>query len=196
MSNYDELRKQYIKLAKQTDQRLVRLEKLEKDPKFAAVTKYSYAKVKQDVMQYEAQGGFKVGSKPRFNRNIPTTEAGLKWRIKQMEEFNEKTTSTKGKIVDMYERRAETISEKIGTDISWQELQQFYELKKIDKLNSKLGSKTVQKIFGAFKEKDYTEEEFKNALKTHEVVVDEVVDDKIRELIRSHRLTYKDFYNY
>lgn len=196
MSRYEELREQYVKLAKMTDQRLVRLEKLEKDPKFEAVTKYAYAKVKEDIYNYEKYNDLRVGSNPRFNRNIPTTEEGLIARIKQMEEFNEKTTSTKGKIVDMYERRAKTISDQIDVDLSWQELQQFYELKKIEKIQKKLGSRSVQQLFGAFKEKEYTEEEFKNALKTHEVVVDEVVDDKIRELIRSHRLTYKDFFKY
>ena len=56
----------YTRLAKQADQRLVRLEKLSNEPGFENVKKYAYAAAMRDIESY---GG--AGKKMRFNTKPP-----------------------------------------------------------------------------------------------------------------------------
>lgn len=108
----------YKRLAKQADQRLVRIEKLSQEEGFAGVTKYAYARAQHDIKQW---GG------NRFNQNQPKDINQLKAKIKDIKNFLQSQTSTKSGILKTYKQRAKTINDKYNTKFTWQELAVFFE---------------------------------------------------------------------
>lgn len=120
----------YKRLAKQADQRLVRLEKLAQEEGFSAVTKYAYARAQKDIKQW---GG------NRFNQNQPKNKQQLKAKIKDIKTFLQSQTSTKSGILKTYKQRAKTINDKYGTSFTWQELATYFESGLADKEDKSLG---------------------------------------------------------
>lgn len=110
MASYNELRKEYVKLAKRADQRLVRIEKrAEKTPELMQM---AYRRAAYDLKRTTPEG-----KPPRFNRAIPKTEKALKRALKNVQRFLESKTSTyAGYKKYEIEKRTNTINEKFGTD--------------------------------------------------------------------------------
>ena len=110
MASYEELRKEYVKLAKRADQRLVRIEKrAEKTPELMQM---AYRRA-----GYDLRGATPEGKPPRFNRAIPKSEKGIKRALKNVQRFLESKTSTyKGYKKQEIEKRTKSINEKFDTD--------------------------------------------------------------------------------
>lgn len=140
MSEYTDLRAKYIRLAKRADQRLVRLEKLSNEEYFKGVKTYAYANAVDAISKWNPGGR-------RFNAKIPTTEAGIRKRMKALEEFLAAPTSEKKRIKALYAKRAETINKTAGTNFTWQQLAVFFDSGLAEKMDAKLGSKTKLKAF-------------------------------------------------
>lgn len=135
----------YIRLAKQADQRLVRIQKLSKEKGYEAVTSYAYATAMNDLKNF--------GQK-RFNAKIPdpTTKKGkvlFKEKLATVKEFLQSPSSTKGGIKDIYELKADTINSRYGTNFNWQDMADFFSSGYAEKLFKELkASKTVIKAIG------------------------------------------------
>ena len=135
----------YIRLAKQADQRLVRLEKLSKQKGFEAVTSYSYATAMNDLKNF---------GQTRFNAKVPdpTTEEGaflFREKLAAVKEFLKAPSSTKQGIKSVYQAKVDTINERYGTDFSWQDMADFFNTGYAQKLFNELkASKTVMKAIG------------------------------------------------
>ena len=135
----------YIRLAKQADQRLVRLEKLSKQKGFEAVTAYSYATAMNDLKNF---------GQTRFNAKVPdpTTEEGaflFREKLAAVKEFLKAPSSTKQGIKSVYQAKVDTINERYGTDFSWQDMADFFNTGYAQKLFNELkASKTVMKAIG------------------------------------------------
>ena len=95
----------YHRIAKVADQRLNRLEKLSQEKGFEGVTEYAYR---------NAQKALDVWGGNRFNTKMPESANLRNEKIADMIHFIESKTSTKGGIVNTYEKRAKTLSEKYG----------------------------------------------------------------------------------
>lgn len=135
----------YIRLAKQADQRLVRLEKLSKQKGFEAVTSYSYATAMNDLKNF---------GQTRFNAKVPdpTTEEGaflFREKLAAVKEFLKAPSSTKQGIKSVYQAKVDTMNERYGTDFSWQDMADFFNTGYAQKLFNELkASKTVMKAIG------------------------------------------------
>lgn len=135
----------YIRLAKQADQRLVRIEKLSTEPGFEAVTSYAYATAMNDLKNF--------GQK-RFNAKVPdpTTEEGaflFREKLAAVKEFLKAPSSTKSGVKSVYQDKVNTINERYGTDFSWQDMADFFNTGYAQKLFNELkASKTVMKAIG------------------------------------------------
>ena len=135
----------YIRLAKQADQRLVRLEKLSKQKGFEAVTSYSYATAMNDLKNF--------GQK-RFNAKVPdpSTEEGaflFREKLAAVKEFLKAPSSTKQGIKSVYQTKVDTMNARYGTDFSWQDMADFFNTGYAQKLFNELkASKTVMKAIG------------------------------------------------
>ena len=138
----------YTRLAKAADQRLVRIEQLAgSNPDFKHARNFAYARAMDDL---EIFGGGK-----RFNTAPVKDELGnvdrrlFKEKIMAMRYFLESPTSTKGGIIQTYQRRADTLNETYGTNFSWKDLAEYFGKGKADKLNKEgYGSATALYAIG------------------------------------------------
>lgn len=189
--HHEELVKEYRKLAKRADQRLVRLEALSRNKKYENVLKYAYAVAAKNIESYGA-----LKNRPRFNTNPPENSNTLQAKINDIKHFLDSVSSTKKGIVSVYEKRADVINKTMGLDgndkFTWQELADFFQSKSYEKLASAFGSKTVFDTIGSIK-KNLTE--IAKAIKNNQKikVADWKVNNTINKMIAEHDLILEDF---
>ena len=135
----------YVRLAKQADQRLVRLEKLSEEKGYEAVTSYAYATAMNDLKNF---------GQTRFNAKVPdpSTEEGaylFREKLAVVKEFLRAPSSTKSGIKSVYADKVNTINERYGTDFTWEDMADFFNTGYAQKLFNELkASKTVMKAIG------------------------------------------------
>ena len=176
-SEYQALVKEYRSLAKKADQRLVRLEKLSKQKGFENVTKFAYSRAMKDIKYWSGSEA------TRFNRDIPNNINSIRARINDVKHFLEDTkTSTKRDIKRTFQNRVNTINNKYGTDMKWNDLAGFFESKLWEKLAKEYGSKTAMKAIGEIQK---NEKDIKKALKKDELPALHIRDDKVSAAVNS-----------
>ena len=146
----EDIERYYRRLAKVADQRLVRLEKLAQQEGFAGVTNYAYQRAMRDIEQWQ---GAVLVKKPRFNTKPPANVNQLKAKINDIRTFLGAETSTKSGIMRIYVKRANSINEKYGTNLTWEDLYDFYGKNKDADLNNKYASKTIIQAIGVIQKK-------------------------------------------
>lgn len=190
-SHYTELVKEYRKLAKRADQRLVRLEALSRQANYENVLKYAYAVAAKNIKMYG-----KPKDRPRFNTKPPVNSNTLQAKINDIKTFLQSTSSTKKGIVSTYEKRADTLNKNMGLEgeekFTWQELADFFHSKSYEKLASMFGSKTVFDTIGKIKQ---NLPEIAKAIRDNKKikVVDWKVNDTINKMIAENDLKLEDF---
>ena len=157
---YESYLKEYNKLAKKADRRMRELERFSRDPKFESILNYAYRTAVKDIAswtppdkrnalyQYDKDTLINVLAKPRWQRNAPADTNSLKAKIKDIEKFLKKPTSTMTGTVKIYKKRTETINKKYGTSFTWEQLADYFETGLADKASDKFGSKTVLQAIG------------------------------------------------
>lgn len=138
----------YTRLAKQADQRLVRLEKLTTESGYENVTKWAYSQAQHDIKALFGDDRTRFNVKPRQLKSGQYSEKQMQAAISSMKQFLLSPTSTKGGINKVYGERAKTINERYGTDFNWKELAQFFENEMDSLLDLQYGSKTKMKAIG------------------------------------------------
>lgn len=178
----------YRRLAKQADQRLVRLEGYQHDRNFANVTQWAYARAQEDISKWSGPDAH------RFNTAPPMKEAGgqmvvdeqkLRSKLKDIRHFLEAPTSTKKGIIEVYKNRVAKINKDHGTNFTWQDFAQFTESSTFEQLDMKYASKTVMKAIGViqheFKDvKGSIKEKMEEVKKNHVKLSD---DDEVNAVI-------------
>lgn len=180
----EELLSIYRRVAKTADQRLVRLEKLSGEKNFKNVKRYAYKKATIEAMQWGANP-----DKPRFNIKPPVNpkskgttladhlnRSSTRAKINDILNFLEKPTSTKQGIIDIYQKRADTLNKNeavraAGLKFTWQDVGDFFESKLYKKLDKGFGSETRIKAIGKIKQNEVEilkafKEDQKNHIKT------------------------------
>ena len=121
----------YKRLAKVADQRLVRLEELAGmregkpgKPGYEKVTAYAYDRAMRDLEIYG--GGNRFNTKPPLNKDGTVDNRLLSEKLADIRAFLSAPTSTKGGITEIYQKRADTINKKFGTNFSWSDLADYY----------------------------------------------------------------------
>lgn len=189
--HYEELVKEYRKLAKRADQRLVRLEALSRSPKYENVLKYAYRVAEKNIESYGS-----VKNRPRFNTKPPKNSNTLQGKINDIKHFLVSISSTKKGIVSVYEKRADTLNKNMGLKgddkFTWQELADFFQSKSYEKLASSFGSKTVFDTIGKIKK---NLPDIAKAIKNNQKikVADWKVNSTINKMIAKHDLRLEDF---
>lgn len=138
---YDQYLKEYNKLAKKADRRMRQLERYSRDPKFESILNYAYRAAKADIESWTPPGTKERS--PRWQRNTPLDTNSLKAKIKDIEKFLKKPTSTLTGTIKIYKKRTETINKKYGTSFTWEQLADYFETGFADKSSDKYGSKTT-----------------------------------------------------
>lgn len=189
--HYTELVKEYRKLAKRADQRLVRLEALSRSAKYENVLKYAYLVAAKNIESYGS-----VKNRPRFNTKPPENSNTLQAKINDIKHFLDSISSTKKGIVSVYEKRADTLNKNMGLKgndkFTWQELADFFQSKSYEKLASAFGSKTLFDTIGSIKK---NLPEIAKAIKDNKKikVADWKVNDTINKMIAENDIKLEDF---
>lgn len=139
------LEHQYKRLAKQADQRMVRLEKLASKADYNNVLQFSYARARKDIEHWSKTSK----GKPRFNKDMPDNAKQLEAKIRDMQTFLTSPTSTKAGIDSVFKARADTINKKYGTNFTWQDLSTFFDSSGYERADKSFGSKTILKAIAA-----------------------------------------------
>ena len=200
---YQQLLKEYKKLAKRADQRLVRIEKYARDkPKYANIKQYAYARAIRDI---RAWSGDKAN---RFNTKAPLSTQGLMAKIRDIEYFLHSASSTikptyrNGKlesagIESVYGKRADTLNTKYGTNVSWENIGQLFESQLYRKMAAKYSSKTAVKIIASLQKND---EDILKALKDKKafnvrISKDKPLEEKINKTLRYYKKDISSLYD-
>ena len=139
-----ELMREYKTLAKKADRRLRELERISKEQDFKDATNWAYAKAMSDIEHRWGEG------ETRFDKRLPKD-----WKVTSMiaalnevKSFLEMPSSTKTGIISTYQKRAETLNQRYGTNLSWQQLGKLFENNTFDKLLNKYTSAQIFKQIG------------------------------------------------
>ena len=184
-----DLVKEYRKLAKRADQRLVRLERYMKRPGMAEIEKGAYSRAMKDIEVWSGRG------KKRFNTAPPETEEALQAKINDIQAFLRADTSTlapgidtRGFSISSYEKMAETFNSTYGTNLTWQEIGAFYQSRKYKKLSEKIqASKTIAIALGVF-------DELRKQGKTRRELMDEIRKQG-KHKVKKNGQTYWEYQN-
>lgn len=181
-----DLEKEYRRLAKQADERLVRLEKLSKEAGYEKVTEYAYRVAMRDIRSWS-------GSEARrFNRKPPKNTNQLKAKIADIKKFLDSVTSTKSGIKQIYDKRVTRFNKDYGTDFSSEELAEFFRSTLYKKMDAKPIDSDV--IFRSVGEMSKNKDEIKAAIAEHRPIhistndmhVQDTIDKFVRTRLKKH----------
>lgn len=155
MSAYDDLYKEYKRLAKRADERLRSLERASGREGYRDITRYAYSRAQYDIRAFTGQDK----AFGRFDVKPVGGTAGEKYNMLQkmmasVKTFLNSETSTIGPakgpegqrlegIRGIYEKRAQTTNEEYGTSFTWQNMATYWLSGLGEKMNAKYGSKTA-----------------------------------------------------
>lgn len=193
-TNYDQkpgesLEHYYRRLAKQADQRLVRLRDLSRTETYKNVTKFAYARAMKDIKQWSGEGA------TRFNTKPPENNRAIMAKIRDMRTFLEAPTSTLSGINAVYKKRADTINEKYGTNFKWQDLAAYFDDASASKTDSAYGSDTMLKAVAEIqKQSDTIIEQIRKHQKKHIVVDSPRLQDVVDSVLADRNLKITQFF--
>lgn len=183
---YEALYKEYRALAKKADQRMVRLEKLSQEKYFHGITEFAYRVAQRDISTYGQEG-------IRFNTAPPENLQQLQAKVADIKKFLELPTSTKKGIVDIYQRRADTVNEKYGTSFTWRELAEFYDSGMAADLDSKFkASKTVLYAIGVIQNANLTPDQIESGAYKNTILSDDKVQDAMAKRLLASGFRIED----
>lgn len=156
---YSALVKEYRKLAKRADQRLVRLERYSQREKYSNIKQYAYVRAMRDIKSWSGEGA------KRFNTAPPKNINSLMGKINDIKNFLGSASSSikptmdnavrdaKGNIIGggidlTYQKRADTLNQKYGTNVTWENVGSMFDSTLYRKLSKKYSSKTAVRIIG------------------------------------------------
>lgn len=178
---YESLLKEYRREAKKADQRLVRLERLSEQEHFKGVKKMAYARAQRDIKQWSGEGA------SRFNTKPPETVQGLKAKLQDIKFFlYESKTSRKSDIIKYYKERQQTVLEKYGLNMSWQDAAKYYEQNINEKFDSKYGSQTALVAMAVIKKNKKQIQNDITRAKHVRMVEDKVVDRAVKDMLENY----------
>ena len=180
---YKELLKEYRRLAKRADQRLVRIEKeYSKREGYEEITKYAYRVAMRDIRSWS-------GSKAkRFNTTPPKNTNQLKAKIKDIEKFLESQSSTLSGVKKVYDKRTNTINKKFGTDFSAGELTDFFNSALYKKMDKMYYADTMLETVGVMQaNQDDIIKAIKDKKPIHIQVDDDIVEDAVNHMLRYYK---------
>lgn len=198
---------EYRKLAKRADQRLVRLERYSQQEKYANVTQYAYAKAMRDIRSWSGKDATRFNTKPPANLN------SLMAKINDIKGFLQSASSTikptadnavyneKGQIVGggidlTYQKRADTLNQRFGTNVTWENVGSIFESTLYRKLAKKYESKTAVRIIGKLQGDDKKIQRAINDKKSYNVRIkgEKPLEEAVNKTLRYYKKDITSLY--
>ena len=158
------LLKEYKKLAKRADQRLVRLEGYRHDKGFEAITSYAYKSAMKDIRKYSGEGA------NRFNTKAPASDKDLLRKIADIKKFLDAPSSTKKGVVDLYKKKADTLNNNKDIwgdregNLTWQDYASVFEVIDTEGKDSRFEYNMVIRSAGIMKQAKINKDNVDKAL--------------------------------
>lgn len=199
-------RQYYRRLAKQANQRMVRLEDAaQAGGIFKNVTKYSYEKVQH--MAQNLKGGIKSEAVPgleyrgfRFSETTlkDLTDKQVNRRIEILKEFLQAPTSTIADVKTIYKNTAQTFNKNYGTSFTWETFAKYYESGLADKFKNResIGSDGGLEVIATLQKlpKDIIKN-LQNVDDIIKTVDDEVLQETIKNAVSEYGKDLKQFFS-
>ena len=134
---------EYKKLARKADRRLRALEAYAQEKYYKGIERYAYARAMHDIEMWSGPGSKRFDTKP------PEDLKGLRAKMNDIKLFLESPTSTKRGVTEIYKKRADTINKEYGTNLTWQEIADYYTSEAHEKAAQLYGSKTELLAFAS-----------------------------------------------
>ena len=134
--------KEFQKLAKRADERLRNIrDNYSKRKGFENMINWAYKKAMRDIKHWSGNDA------TTFNQGASKLSLNqLRAKKHDVEEFLNAPTSKISSTVDLYQRRADTINERYGTNFSWEELGTVFEDKENNTFYQKGGISYVEAV--------------------------------------------------
>ena len=134
--------KEFQKLAKRADERLRQIkDNYSKRKGFENMINWAYKKAMRDIRHWSGNDA------TTFNQGASKLSLNqLRAKKHDVEEFLNAPTSKISSTVDLYQRRADTINERYGTNFSWEELGTVFEDKENNDFYQKGGISYVEAV--------------------------------------------------
>lgn len=134
--------KEFKKLAKRADERLRQIkDNYSKRKGFENMINWAYKKAMRDIKHWSGNDA------TTFNQGASKLSLNqLRAKKHDVEEFLNAPTSKISSTVDLYQRRADTINERYGTNFSWEELGTVFEDKENNTFYQKGGISYVEAV--------------------------------------------------
>lgn len=217
-----ELLAEYRKLAKRADQRLVRIERYAKEPKYQNITQFAYKRAMRDIRSWSGATAKRFNTKPPMNKTGTVNLNKLQAKLSDIKSFLSATTSTLkptpdnavynaqgilvGGGIDLtYQKRADTLNRLYGTSVTWENIGELFESQIYRKMMNKYESKEAVRIIGQLQA---NEKEIKRALTNKKPISihvtftdskgnkqsDEVLEEQVNQALRYYKKDIKSLY--
>lgn len=191
---YEEYLKEYNKLAKKADRRMRELERFSRYPEYESILNYAYRTAAKDIQKWTPPADQQKS--PRWQRAAPMDTNTLKAKIKDIEKFLRKPTSTMTGVKKIYIKRTETINKKYGTNFTWQSLANYFESGLAEK-GASYGSKTFLKAIGTIhKQPKEVLNKIKQGEEVHIQVKNVAVRNAVEGMLSDSGLKLEDLISY
>jgi hypothetical protein len=126
---------------------------------------------------------------------MPKNTHQLEKTKRSLEKFLGATTSTQKGIVGVYEKNAASLTEKFGSNYSWQQMGQFLKSAGFEDLKREYDSETAIIMLKAlFENQNLSKQEFEEKLSNHQVKgLDEVDSDTLTDFVKTE-LTWEELF--
>lgn len=182
--NRKDLLKEYKKLAKRADQRLVRIEGYRHQKNMKGIESYAYKSAMKDIRRFSGEGA------KRFNTKAPESDTELLKKIASIKKFLESPTSTKQGILKLYKKRADELNKnsKIWGDdkegnLTWQDYARIFNVIDTDNKDSRFNYLEVIRSADIVKEYNLNKKDIDKSL--DKLVITGNVDIVEKEMISS-----------
>lgn len=151
---YEALVKEYRKLAKRADQRLVRIEGYRHQKGMKGIEQFAYRVAMTDIRSWSGEGARRFNVSPPLVTDNGVTDyrrsiAQLRHKIADINKFLNSATSTYKGTVEMYKKRAENLNQnkiiwgdKQG-DLSWQDYYKIFQVIDSVQLDKQYDSRVI-----------------------------------------------------
>lgn len=189
-TSYKKLKEEYKRLAWRLDKQMYRLEKASARSEYENITKFAYAKMLQEIQAW-SPGNKRWGQSLPGGKDQREKTRNLQKKINIMKQLEKLPSFSLKRLKQIYSKSAKTINKKYGTNLTWQNITNFYESDAARVMDSMYGSSTVIMALGKVKRssgktmKRWEEEMKKNP--NYKIDKDINVDKAVKTLLEKYK---------
>lgn len=198
MASYKELLKEYRKLAKRADQRLVRIEAASHEKQYSGIKEMAYKNAMRDIAVYSGKGA------KRFNTKPPESHAALQRKINDIKNFLNMKTSKVSGLREINKKRVEHINKKFNTNFTVSDWKRVNDSGVLDAAKRNYGYTAIEAIANIERDKEALQLAI-NEAKDREIEIsqtdimeeldyDWIMKDVISVLLKEHGISYLDMH--